>query len=194
MRLTADADAELWVPITGSMGFKGRRHRKTAIRMLMTQTRRQLGMDGAAGKFGAWAISQAAPALIKRADGRMLAWVWRDDAELLFAIAQTQEMTANLRAARAMAPMEYDDTVDFRNPHLGTGEKLVLDLPRDPNQPPTATYTWDTGTHLITLSAMCSDRARFGTVIGPLDDLARSLRIADDVEAGETDVLRLPPQ
>ncbi|MGO1627560.1 MAG: hypothetical protein ACTHX2_01990 [Microbacterium sp.] len=193
MRLTAVADEMLWVPVTGSMGFAGRRHRKAAIRMLMTQTRKQLGLEGSAGRFGAWVLSQAAPALLKKADGRMLAWVWRDDAELLVAIAQTQEMTPNLRAARAMAPMEYDDTEDFRNPFLGTGEKLVLDLPSDRNQPPTATYTWDTGTHLITLSAMCSDRERFGTVLAPLDDLARTIRIIGDETVGESNTLRIDP-
>ncbi len=46
----------------------------------------------------------------------------------------------------------------------------------------------------MTLTAVCSDRERFGTLIGALDELARSLRIADDLTGGESpEVLRLPP-
>ena len=36
-RLQADADPNLWVPVTESLGFRGRRHRKAAIRMLLSQ-------------------------------------------------------------------------------------------------------------------------------------------------------------
>jgi len=194
MRLTADVDARRWVPVTGSLGLKGRRHRKAAIRMLLNQTRRQLGMEQPAGRAGAWLLSQAAPFMMRRMDGRMLVWVWRDDPELLVAMAQLQELTPQLRAARAMMPMEFDDTEAFHSPNLGTGEKLVLDMPQGEHAPPSATYTWDTGTHLVTLSAMCPDRTRFGTVLDALDDLARSLRVVDDMQVGEAnDVLRIDP-
>ncbi|REJ04023.1 hypothetical protein DY023_17075 [Microbacterium bovistercoris] len=189
MRLISSADPGLWIPVTGSLGWKGRRHRKAAIRML-------LGQAGAAGKpgagFGAWLASQAAPFAMRKADGRVLAWTWKADPDLVVAIATTQELTPQLRTARAMMPIEYDDTESFATP-LGVGEKLMMALPPTPGTPPFATYTWDTGTHLITLNAVCGDRERFGTVEGALDDLARSLRIADDVTGGESQVLRLPP-
>lgn len=141
-RLQADADPALWVPVTGSLGFRGRRHRKAAIRMLLGQAGRAIGgADRPGSGFLAWAMSQATPFLLRRADGRVLVWVWKDDPELVVAMAQLQEATPQLRAARASMPMEYDDTEDFRNPHLGVGEKLVMDLPSDPRTPPFATYT-----------------------------------------------------
>lgn len=37
MRLQADADPARWVPVTGSFGLRGRRHRKRAIGMLRAQ-------------------------------------------------------------------------------------------------------------------------------------------------------------
>jgi hypothetical protein len=41
---------------------------------------------------------------------------------------------------------------------------------------------------------VCSDRERFGTVIGAVDDLARSVRLEDDLTIGESpSVLRLDP-
>ena len=124
----------------------------------------------------------------------MLIWVWKADPELVVVMAQIQQATPELRTARAMLPMEYDDTESFRNPHLGTGEKLVIELPQNPNTPPFASYTWDTGSHMITLTAVCSDRERFGTVIGALDHLARTLRTVDDLTARESpDVLRIDP-
>ncbi|MGO1770789.1 MAG: hypothetical protein ACTHZX_12630 [Microbacterium sp.] len=190
MRLTADVDEALWEPASASGGFRERRRLKAAVRMIVSRTQRQLGLDQRVGRVGAWAISQAAPALLRRSDGAMLAWVWREDPRLVVVMAQAIEMTAQARAARAMAPMEYDDTEDFRSQHLGQGERLVRDLPSDPREEPSATYTWDTGTHLVTLSALCSDRARFGTVLTPLDELARSLRFAGDEPE---DVLRIPP-
>ncbi|WP_194420883.1 hypothetical protein [Microbacterium abyssi] len=191
MRIVSSADPQLWIPVTDSFGWKGRRHRKAAIRMLMMQA------GGAAlprgTKVGAWALSQFAPALMKRADGRVLVWTWKADPELVVAMATTQELTNDVRRARAMMPIEYDDTETFSSA-LGAGEKLVMSLPPDPNQPPFATYTWDTGSHLITLSAVGGDRERFGTLIPALDDLARSIRIADDVTGGESpDVLRIDP-
>lgn len=216
-RLQADADANLWVPVTESLGFRGRRHRKAAIRMLLSQAGAALGAStgsatgGAAigpganagspggtrpgNGFAAWAMSQAAPFLMRKAAGRVLVWVWKADAELVVVMAQIQQATNDLRAARAMMPMEYDDTEAFRNPHLGVGEKLEMALPQDPRTPPFATYTWDTGTHFVTVTAVCSDRERFGTVVGAVDDLARTVRVVDDLAVGESpDVLRIEPR
>jgi len=211
-RLQADADATRWVPVTDSLGFRGRRHRKAAIGMLLTQATGVLGgapgpavTSGAAGPtaaggarpgsgFTAWAMSQAVPFLMRRANGRVLVWVWKADPELLVVMAQVQEATPQLRAARASMPMEYDDTETFRGTYLGNGEKLVMALPADGRTPPFATYTWDLGTHFVSVTAVCSDRTRFGTVIGPLDGLARGIRVVDDLAVGESpNVLRIEP-
>jgi hypothetical protein len=194
MRLTADADPSLWIPVTDSLGWKGRRHRKAAIRMLLGQANSALGATERPGsRFGAWMMSQAAPLLMKRADGRVLVWTWKADPELIVAMATVQELTPEVRIARASMPMDYDDTQSFPT-RLGAGEKLVVAMPPAPNSPPFTTYTWDTGTHLITLTAIAGERERFGTLSGALDDLARSIRISDDLEGGETPgVLRLPP-
>ncbi len=195
-RLQADAPSDRWVPVTGSLGFRGRRHRKAAIRMLMGQAGAAVGQaPRPGGGFAAWAMSQATPLLMRKADGRVLVWVWKDDPALLVVMAQLQQLTPQLRTARAMMPMEYDDTESFGNPHLGVGEKLAMPLPTEPHRPPFATYTWDTGTHLVTLTAVCGDRERFGTVIGDVDDLARTLRVVDDLAVGEAPtVLRLDPR
>lgn len=210
-RLQADADPNLWVPVTESLGFRGRRHRKTAIRMLLNQAGGLMigpavatpieSSGGANGQprsgngFAAWAMSQAAPFLMRKAAGRVLVWVWKADAELVVVMAQVQQATNDLRAARAMMPMEYDDTESFRNPYLGVGEKLEMALPSDQRTPPFATYTWDTGTHFVTVTSVCSDRERFGTVIGSVDDLARTLRVVDDLTVGESpEVLRIEPK
>ncbi|MET0813259.1 MAG: hypothetical protein ABWY03_09400 [Microbacterium sp.] len=194
-RLQADADPALWVPVTESLGWRGRRHRKAAIRMLLSQANRAMGADERPGSsVAAWAMSQAAPFLMKRAAGRVLVWVWKADPELVVVMAQVQEATAQLRTARAMMPMEYDDTESFRSVYLGVGEKLAMPLPQDQRTPPFATYTWDTGTHFITVTAVCAERERFGTVIGSIDDVARTLRIVDDLAVGESpEVLRLDP-
>ncbi|MBN9177523.1 MAG: hypothetical protein J0I43_09190 [Microbacterium sp.] len=195
VRLHADADPTRWMPVTESFGFRGRRARKKAIRMLLGQAG---GLTGAqprpGGAFAAWAISQATPALMRKAAGRVLVWVWKAEPDLLVVMAQIQELTPQLRTARAMMPMEYDDTETFRGTYLGVGEKLAMPLPETSTTPPFATYTWDTGTHLITVTAVCADRERFGIVIGAVDDLARSLRISDEITAGESpSVLRLDP-
>ncbi len=202
-RLHADADPQRWVAVTDSLGFRGRRHRKAAIRMLLSQASSSLA--GAAGApegapqgpgsgFFAWALSQATPFLMRKAAGRVLAWVWRADPELVAVLAQIQEATPQLRAARASLPMEYDDTESFPNRYLGVGEKLAMPLPRDERTPPFATYTWDTGTHFVTMTAVCSDRERFGIAIGAIDDLARTLRVVDDIAIGESPaVLRIEP-
>ena len=194
-RLQADADRTRWVAVTDSLGFGGRRHRKAAIRMLLNQAGTALGADARQGSgLMAWAVSQAAPFLMRKAAGRVLVWVWKADPELLVVMAQVQEATARLRAARAGMPMEYDDTESFRGTYLGMGEKLAMPLPRDPRTPPFATYTWDTGSHFVTVTAVCSDRERFGTVIGEVDDLARTLRVVDDLALGESPtVLRIEP-
>lgn len=194
-RLHADVDPERWVAVTESLGFRGRRHRKAAIRMLLTQANASMGAQQRPGSgFLAWTLSQATPFLMRKAAGRVLAWVWKTDPDLLAVMAQVQEATPQLRTARAMMPMEYDDTESFPNPFLGVGEKLAMPLPPTPGQPPFATYTWDTGTHFVTVTAVCSDRERFGTVIGDVDRLARTLRVVDDLSIGESgEVLRIEP-
>jgi hypothetical protein len=194
-RLQADADPMLWVPVTDSLGFTGRRHRKAAIRMLLTQANRAMGRTDREGSgFLAWSMSQAAPFLMKRAAGRVLVWVWKSDPDLLVVMAQVQEATPQLRTSRAMMPMEYDDTEAFRSAHLGVGEKLSMPLPADRRTPPFATYTWDTGSHFVVVTAVCAERERFGTVIGAVDDVARSIRIVDDLAIGESPtVLRIDP-
>lgn len=194
-RLQADADPAHWVAVTESFGWRGRRHRKTAIRMLLSQATRAAGAEERRGSgFFAWAASQATPFLMRKAAGRVLVWVWRDDPELVVVMAQLQEATPQSRVARANMPMEYDDTEDFRNPYLGTGEKLVLDLPPDPRTPPFATYTWDTGSHFVTLTAVCSDRGRVATVLHAVDEIARTLRVIDDLTVRESSgVLRIDP-
>ncbi|WP_284528931.1 hypothetical protein [Microbacterium sp. T2.11-28] len=199
VRLSADADRRRWVPVTGSFGFGSRRARKKAIRMLLTQANASFGAAARPGSgFAAWAMSQAAPALMRRAAGRVLVWVWKDEPDLLVVMAQVQQATTQLRAARAMMPIEYDDTEPFRGTHLGMGERLVMPLPPvradGTGGPPFATYTWDTGSLFVTVTAVCADRERFGTLIGAVDDLARSLRVIEDIPAGEgPDVLRLDP-
>lgn len=194
-RLEADADPAHWVPVTESFGFSGRRARKRAIGMLLSQANAAIGAaPRPGGRFAAWAASQAVPMLMRRANGRVRAWMWKADPELVVVLAQMQEATPQVRTARAMMPMEYDDTEDFRSPYLGAGEKLVMTLPPDPRTPPFVSYTWDTGTHLVTLSAVCSDRERVGTVLDELDHLARSLRVVDDLTLDESaNTLRLPP-
>lgn len=200
MRLQADADPAIWVPVTGSFGLRGRRHRKRAIGMLLTQASAAMGAAARpGGGFAAWAMSQAAPALLRKADGRVLVWVWKGDPGRVVALAQVQQASPQLRTARAMIPMEYDDTEDFRSAYLGAGEKLAVPFPQRtradaPPPPPTVTYTWDTGTAFVTLTAIGGDRESFGTADAALDDLARSLRLVDDVPlAGGGDVLRLDP-
>ncbi|HWU28447.1 MAG TPA: hypothetical protein VN041_05055, partial [Microbacterium sp.] len=193
MRLISSADPSLWIPVTGSLGFTGRRHRKAAIRMLMAQANSAMGRDDRPGsRVGAWLASQAIPLAMRKADGRVLAWTWKAEPELVVAMANVQELTPQLRTMRAMMPIEYDDTESFPTP-LGVGEKLLMPMPANPASPPSATYTWDTGTHLITLTAVCSDRERFGTLEKQLDDLARSIRIAADLTGGESNILQLPP-
>lgn len=194
-RLQADADPTLWVPVTDSLGFRGRRHRKVAIRMLLTQANRAMGRTDREGSgVLAWGMSQAAPFLMKRAAGRVLVWMWKSDPDLLVVMAQVQEATPQVRASRAMMPMEYDDTEAFRSSHLGVGEKLAMPLPADQHTPPFATYTWDLGTHFVVVTAVCSDRERFGTVIGAVDDVARSLRVVEDLAIGESaTTLRIDP-
>lgn len=163
--------------------------------MLLGQVNSAMGVAERPGsKFGAWAMSQAAPLLMRRADGRVLVWTWKAEPELVVAMATVQALTPEVRIARASMPMDYDDTQSFSSRWLGAGEKLVVAMPPSPATPPFQTYTWDTGTHLVTLTAVCSDKERFGTLDGALDDLARSIRVADEVTGGESpEVLRLGP-
>lgn len=199
MKISADADRSRWVPVTVSFGFGGRRARKKAIRMLLTQANASLGATGRPGSaIAAWAMSQAAPLLMRKADGRALVWVWKEDSELLVVMAQVQQATPQLRAARAMMPIEYDDTESFRGTYLGVGEKLAMPLPPvrpgGASAPPFATYTWDTGSAFVTVTAVCSDRERFGTVMGAVDDLARSVRLIEDITVeGSAGIHRLEP-
>ena len=193
-RLSAQPDPSRWVPVTGSFGLRGRRAREKAIGMLLSQANAAFGREQPGSRVAAWAMSQALPALMRRADGRVLVWVWKDDPELLVAMAQVQELTPQLRTMRASMPIEYDDTESFTGSPLGVGEKLEMPLPPNPRQTPFASYTWDTGTHLVTLTAVVSDRERFGTIIPAVDDLARSLRLVDDLQVGEgPGTLRIDP-
>ena len=60
-RLQADADKTVWVAVTDSLGFGGRRHRKAAIRMLLSQANRAIGVEERpGGGFMAWAMSTRA--------------------------------------------------------------------------------------------------------------------------------------
>ena len=191
-RLQADADTARWVPVTGSLGFRGRRHRRAAIRMLLGHGSRAIGGQGRGSGMLAWGLSQAVPLMLRRADGRVLAWVWKDEPELVVVTAQVQEITPQVRVARATRPMEYDDTEAFRGTYLGMGEKLVL--PPAEGRVPFAEYSWDTGAHLVTVNAIAGDAERFGTVLPAVDELARSVRIVDDLRVPETTgVLRINP-
>jgi hypothetical protein len=150
--------------------------------------------SGAGGGFSAWAMSQAVPFLMRKAAGRVLVWVWKAEPELLVVMAQVQAATPQLRIARASMPIEYNDTEEFRGTYLGVGERLAMPLPADARTPPFATYTWDLGTHFVSVTAVCSDRERFGTVIGAVDELARGIRIVDDLTVRESaTVLRIDP-
>lgn len=192
-RLLAEADTTRWVPVTDSFGLRGRRARKKAIGMLMAQMMRSMGSERRGGGFTAWAMSQAAPALMRKAAGRVLVWVWKDDPELVVAMAVIQEATPQMRTARAMRPMEHDDTESFGHPTLGVGEKLVLDAVGD-ERPATVAYSFDLGTHMVELTAIAGDANRFRTVLPDLDALAREIRVINDLTTGESaGTLRLPP-
>jgi len=192
-RLHAEPDRSLWVPVTDSLGFRGRRARKAAIGMLLSQAKGADASGSKRGGFSAWVMSQAVPFLMRKADGRVLVWVWKAEPDLLVVMAQVQAATPEVRIARASMPIEYDDTEEFRGTYLGVGEKLVMPLPAG-GRPPFATYTWDLGTHLVTVTAVCGDRERLGTVIGAVDDLARGIRVVDDLTVGEAaPVLRIDP-
>jgi hypothetical protein len=194
-RLQADVDRSRWVPVTDSLGLHGRRHRKAAIRMLLQQASGALGTPSVpGGGFSAWAMSQAVPFLMRKAAGRVLVWVWKADPELLVVMAQVQEATPRIRMARAAMPKRPDGAETFLGTYLGVGEKLAVPLPADGRTPPFATYTWDLGAHFVSVTAVCSDRVRFGTVIGAIDELARGIRVVEDLAVGESaTVLRIDP-
>lgn len=178
MRLVAEPDAHLWSSMVAARGREARRLQKAAVRTLMART--GMGATSGRGRLGEWAAGRLALALLQRGDGSMLAWAWREDPGLLIAVAHAQEATAQVRVARAMAPIDFDDTEEFSSPFLGEGERLRVDEPASGGSLATATYTWDTGSHLIVLSAMCTVPHRFGALEADVDDLARSLR-ADEV-------------
>lgn len=193
-RLQAEPDRSKWVPVTDSLGFRGRRHRKAAIGMLLSQAK---GPDAtpsrSGGGFTAWAMSQAVPLLMRKAAGRVLVWVWKAEPELLVVMAQVQAATPEMRIARASMPIEFHDTEEFRGTYLGVGEKLAMPLPTGARQP-FVTYTWDLGSHFVSVTAVGNDAERFGTVIGAVDELARSIRVIDDLTLGESaPVLRIDP-
>ncbi|WP_156758783.1 hypothetical protein [Microbacterium karelineae] len=187
--LQADADLDRWVPLRGR-GFGGGRHRKAAIRMLLSTAGVTQGQPGSG--VMSFLATRVIKAGLRNANGRFLAWSWKEDPSALAALAQVQDLTPHLRAARASMPMEYDDTENFSNPHLGVGERLVMDQPQN-GRTPFATYTWDTGTQLVSLHAVCPDRERFLIFVPHLDELARTLRWVEDLEVGESNVLKLPP-
>lgn len=194
MRLTADADPARWAPVTDTSGRNGRRLRKAATRAMLAQVVADGTASPRATRLSAWLISRTAPTLIRRADGRVLVWIWKDNPEALTVLASTQPITPQARAARAMLPMEYDDTEEFRSPYLGVGEKLVLPHPPQPHTPPGVSYRWETFTHFVTLQAVYPDPERFGIAMDALDDLARTLRTLDDVPLGDdATVLRIDP-
>lgn len=200
-RLVATPDPALWIPVTGSLGLRGRRARKKAIGMLLSQALRGVtagGADGAAaggsipGKgLAAWTLSQAAPLMMRRLEGRVLAYLWRDDPELVVALVTVIDATRDMRIAQAMSD---DEGENFRSPHLGMGEKFVRTDSGGAEQTSTITYLWDTGAQFVSLSAVAGDALRVGTIGTALDDLARTVRLVDDVAIGEAgEVLRLDP-
>src|ERR671912_1838448 len=106
-RLHAEHDRSLWVPVTDSLGFRGRRHRKAAIGMLLSQARGSAAApSGPGGGFTAWAMSQAVPFLMRKASGRVLVWVWKAEPELLGGVAQGEEGTPPFGVAPGAVPDE----------------------------------------------------------------------------------------
>lgn len=161
--------------------------------MLLSQANRSVGReDAGSSRFVRWTLGLSAKAMLRNANGRVLVWGLKDDPELAVVMATLQIATPQLRASRAMMPMEYDDTESFRGTYLGVGEKLVMTGP-DQN-PPFVLYTWDVGTHLIEVRAVSGDGNRFGTVFSRIDDLVRSVRTIEEVSTGESaETLQLPP-
>ncbi|GGO63320.1 hypothetical protein GCM10010910_15600 [Microbacterium nanhaiense] len=186
--LQADPDPTRWVAIRGS-GIAGSRHRKAAIKLLMSTVGITAGQPGS-GLLN-FIATRTIKAGLRNANGRFLAWSWKEDPSALAALAQVQEMSPHLRAARASMPMEFDDTENFANPHLGVGEKLVMESSAHARMP-FVSYTWDLSTHLITLHAVCADRERFLLFVDALDELARTLRWVEDLRVDENNVMRLP--
>ena len=88
----------------------------------------RLAFGLATGGVAAWAMSQAAPFLMRKAAGRVLVWVWKADAELVVVMAQIQQATSDLPAPRAMMPMENDDTETFVGVVKGVGHSTVSDI------------------------------------------------------------------
>lgn len=159
--------------------------------MLLAQaTRGATGGEQSTGRpgsgFAAWTLSQAAPLMMRRLEGKVLAYLWRDDPELVVTLATVIDATHDMRIAQAMSDEEGET---FRSPFLGTGEKFVRTGVSSPEQTATITYMWDTGTQFVSLSAIAGDPLRIGTITGALDELARTLRLVDDLAVGEAIVL-----
>lgn len=194
MRLTADADPTLWMPVASPTGASGGRHRRAAIKLLQSQQNLAWAQAaGTGGKAVSWIIRRLMPRAIGAANGTMLVWAYTPASDRLVAMATIQPLTAQLRAARAAMPMEYDDTETFRGA-LGVGERLFLPHPSDPKVSPIASYTWDTGDVLITVSGMSPDGAALGEFLPALDALARTVRLDEGPGADETPgVIRIPP-
>lgn len=187
--LQADADPSRWVAVRGS-GIAGSRYRKAAINVLLQSTLGIVPGQPGLGLFS-FIMRRGIKANLRGADGRFLVWSWKDDPSLLAVEARVTDMTPQFRAARASMPIEFDDTENFSNPHLGVGEKLVMDsMPLA--KTPSVTYTWDLGAHFVSLRAVCVDKERFGLFMDPLDELARSLRWVEDLRIDENNTLRLP--
>ena len=126
---------------------------------------------------------------MRRLEGRVLAYIWKDDPALVVALATVIDATNDMRVAQAMSD---DEGEDFRSPHLGTGEKFVRTDPGAATA--TITYLWDTGSQFVSLSAIAGDALRVGTIVRALDDLARTVRLVDDLAVGEAGaVVRLDP-
>lgn len=192
-RLFADADLTRWVPVTESFGPRGRRHRKRAAQMLMSHVTGAMGAQRRPRGFAAWAVSQAAPLLMRRAAGRVLVWVWKQDPELLVAMAALERATPQSRTARAMRPIEYDDTESFPHPTFGVGERLIMDAPGSAT-PPFVTYSFDLGDHFVEVTGVSGDDTRLRTVLADLDALVRTIRLDEETTIGESPaVLRLDP-
>ena len=198
-RLIATPDLTLWIPVTGSLGLRGRRARKKAIGMLLAQALRgvtpgtgegEAPGGGIRGKgLAAWTLSQAAPLMMRKLEGRVLAYLWRDDPELVVTLATVIDASNDMRIAQAMSDEVGED---FRSRYLGMGEKFVRTEPGGATA--TITYLWDTGSQFVTLSAIAGDPLRVGTLAPALDELARTVRLVDDIAVGETgEVLRRDP-
>lgn len=185
MRLHVYEDQPSWMAVTSSLGPRGSKLRKLAVSAWM----RQLGDAAPRGRLATWVASQSLAAILRKQDGGVLIWAWKDDPELLFVVASLQRATPELRVARAMMPMSEDDTEDFPHPTLGMGERLIVDKSGD-GQIARVSYTFDLTTHLVQVAATSGDPLRMRTALTELDALVRDLRVTQDLPVGETPTSR----